>query len=217
MVMVTDTFSQKKNQAMTTAEAIAAVEAIAPRARAAGLPVSVTLSASFGCPWRGEAECPGWWMDVARRRPQPGSTSWRSRTRSALRVPRDAHRRTSAVRDAVDVPLRVHVHNTRNTGYARVHWPAADAGVAVLDARSAGSADAPSPRATGNIATEDLVFAWNAPATTPGSTWTPCAVPVTGLRSRRQPDTGLVAKARGSTSRLNGDRRRSRPGDCPWQ
>ena len=55
VVMVTDTFSQK-NQATTTAEAIAAVEAIAPRARAAGPLVSVTSSASFGCPYEGEAE-----------------------------------------------------------------------------------------------------------------------------------------------------------------
>lgn len=58
VVMVTDTFSLK-NQGMTTAEAIAAVQAIAPRARDAGLPVSVTLSASFGCPYEGE-------VDVAR-------------------------------------------------------------------------------------------------------------------------------------------------------
>ena len=69
VVMVTDTFSQK-NQAMTTAEAIAAVEAIAPRARAAGLPVSVTLSASFGCPYEGRGRRPGWWM-WPRRWPLP--------------------------------------------------------------------------------------------------------------------------------------------------
>ena len=47
--VVTDTFSLK-NQGMTTAEAIAAVAAITPRAKDAGIPVSVTLSALADLP-----------------------------------------------------------------------------------------------------------------------------------------------------------------------
>jgi hydroxymethylglutaryl-CoA lyase len=59
----------------------------------------------------------------------------------------------------VDVPLRVHVHNTRNTGYASAQ-AAAEAGVSVLDASLGGIGGCPfAPRATGNIATEDLVYA----------------------------------------------------------
>nr|HPJ19908.1 hydroxymethylglutaryl-CoA lyase [Actinomycetota bacterium] len=114
VVMVTDTFSQK-NQAMTTAEAIAAVEAIAPRARAAGLPVSVTLSASFGCPYEGEVEVSRL-VDVATQVAAAGIDELAIADTIGVAVPRDVHRRISAVRDAVDVPLRVHVHNTRNTG-----------------------------------------------------------------------------------------------------
>ena len=77
-------------------------------------------------------------------------------------VPRDVQRRLSAVSDAVEVPLRVHVHNTRNTGYASA-LAAADAGVSVLDASLGGIGGCPfAPRATGNIATEDLVFALRA-------------------------------------------------------
>ena len=157
VVMVTDTFSQK-NQAMTTAEAIAAVEAIAPRARAAGLPVSVTLSASFGCPYEGEVEVSRL-VDVATQVAAAGIDELAIADTIGVAVPRDVHRRISAVRDAVDVPLRVHVHNTRNTGYASA-LAAADAGVAVLDASLGGIGGCPfAPRATGNIATEDLVFA----------------------------------------------------------
>ena len=157
VVMVTDTFSQK-NQAMTTAEAIAAVEAIAPRARAAGLPVSVTLSASFGCPYEGEVEVSRL-VDVATQVAAAGIDELAIADTIGVAVPRDVHRRNSAVRDAVDVPLRVHVHNTRNTGYASA-LAAADAGVAVLDASLGGIGGCPfAPRATGNIATEDLVFA----------------------------------------------------------
>ena len=157
VVMVTDTFSQK-NQAMTTAEAIAAVEAIAPRARAAGLPVSVTLSASFGCPYEGEVEVSRL-VDVATQVAAAGIDELAIADTIGVAVPCDVHRRISAVRDAVEVPLRVHVHNTRNTGYASA-LAAADAGVAVLDASLGGIGGCPfAPRATGNIATEDLVFA----------------------------------------------------------
>ena len=56
VVMVTDTFSLK-NQGMTTAEAIAAVAAIAPRAKGAGLPVSVTRR-PLAVPTRGRSTWP---------------------------------------------------------------------------------------------------------------------------------------------------------------
>ena len=157
VVMVTDTFSQK-NQGMTTAEAVAAVAAIAPRAKDAGIPVSVTLSASFGCPYEGEVDVARL-VDVAAQVAAVGIDELAVADTIGVAVPRDVHARLSAVRDAVSVPLRVHVHNTRNTGYASA-LAAADAGVSVLDASLGGIGGCPfAPRATGNIATEDLVFA----------------------------------------------------------
>jgi hydroxymethylglutaryl-CoA lyase len=157
VVMVTDTFSLK-NQGMTTAEAIAAVAAIAPRAKVAGLPVSVTLSASFGCPYEGEVDVARL-VDVATQVAAAGIDELAIADTIGVAVPRDVQRRLSAVSDAVEVPLRVHVHNTRNTGYASA-LAAADAGVSVLDASLGGIGGCPfAPRATGNIATEDLVFA----------------------------------------------------------
>ena len=157
VVMVTDTFSLK-NQGMTTAEAIAAVAAIAPRAKGAGLPVSVTLSASFGCPYEGEVDVARL-VDVATQVAAAGIDELAIADTIGVAVPRDVQRRLSAVSDAVEVPLRVHVHNTRKTGYASA-LAAADAGVSVLDASLGGIGGCPfAPRATGNIATEDLVFA----------------------------------------------------------
>ena len=157
VVMVTDTFSLK-NQGMTTAEAIAAVAAIAPRAKGAGLPVSVTLSASVGCPYEGEVDVARL-VDVATQVAAAGIDELAIADTIGVAVPRDVQRRLSAVSDAVEVPLRVHVHNTRNTGYASA-LAAADAGVSVLDASLGGIGGCPfAPRATGNIATEDLVFA----------------------------------------------------------
>jgi hydroxymethylglutaryl-CoA lyase len=156
VVMVTDTFSLK-NQGMTTDESIAAAQTIAARARQAGLPVSVTLSASFGCPYEGEVEVARL-VDVAVQVGE-GVDELAIADTIGVAVPRDVHRRVTAVREAVSVPLRVHVHNTRNTGYASA-LAAAEAGVTVLDASLGGIGGCPfAPRATGNIATEDLVFA----------------------------------------------------------
>ena len=52
----------------------------------------------------------------------------------------------------------VHLHNTRNTGYANA-LAALEAGATVLDASVGGLGGCPyAPKATGNIATEDLVY-----------------------------------------------------------
>ncbi|HPE13985.1 MAG: hydroxymethylglutaryl-CoA lyase [Actinobacteria bacterium] len=197
VVMVTDTFSQK-NQAMTTAEAIAAVEAIAPRARAAGLPVSVTLSASFGCPYEGEVDVSRL-VDVATQVAAAGIDELAIADTIGVAVPHDVHRRLCAVRDAVDVPpLRVHVHNTRNTGYASA-LAAADAGVTVLDASLGGIGGCPfAPRATGNIATEDLVFALERSGYDTGLDLDALCRASEWLGERLgRPTPGLVAKAGG--------------------
>jgi hydroxymethylglutaryl-CoA lyase len=67
-------------------------------------------------------------------------------------------RRFAAVGAVTDATLRVHLHNTRNTGYANA-VAAVDAGVGALDASSGGIGGCPfAPAATGNIATEDLVY-----------------------------------------------------------
>jgi hydroxymethylglutaryl-CoA lyase/(R)-citramalyl-CoA lyase len=56
------------------------------------------------------------------------------------------------------IPVGVHLHNTRNTGYANA-LAALSAGATLLDASLGGIGGCPfAPRATGNIATEDLVY-----------------------------------------------------------
>ena len=55
-------------------------------------------------------------------------------------------------------PVGLHMHNTRNTGYANA-FAGLEHGATIFDASaSAGSAAAVRPAATGNIATEDLVY-----------------------------------------------------------
>jgi hydroxymethylglutaryl-CoA lyase len=158
VVMVTDEFSER-NQRMTTQQAIDTVAAVAPRARAAGLATSVTMSASFGCPYSGEVPL-GRVVEVAAQLAAIGVDEIAIADTIGVAVPRDVHRRVAAVREvAVDTSLRAHFHNTRNTGYASA-LAAYEAGIQVLDSSLGGIGGCPfAPKATGNIATEDLVYA----------------------------------------------------------
>lgn len=163
VVMVTDEFSER-NQGMTTDAAIDVVASVAPRALADGLVPTVTLSASFGCPFTGEVPVDRL-IDVVRRLARTGVAEVAIADTIGVAVPADVRARASAVRLALDgagaeeVGLRAHFHNTRNTGYANA-LAAYEAGVRVLDASVGGVGGCPfAPRATGNIATEDLVYA----------------------------------------------------------
>ncbi|MEI6620605.1 MAG: hydroxymethylglutaryl-CoA lyase [Actinomycetes bacterium] len=158
VVMVTDTFSQK-NQGMTTEDAIRTVEQVAPRALAVGIVPTVTMSASFGCPYEGEVPI-GRVVDVAARLAESGVVEIAIADTIGVAVPRDVSRRLAAVAGVVGgTRLRAHFHNTRNTGYASA-LAAYEAGVRALDSSLGGIGGCPfAPRATGNIATEDLVFA----------------------------------------------------------
>jgi len=66
------------------------------------------------------------------------------------------------VKEAIpNIPIRVHLHNTRNTGLANA-YAAVQAGVDYIDASTGGIGGCPfAPRATGNIPMEDLVYMLN--------------------------------------------------------
>jgi hydroxymethylglutaryl-CoA lyase len=157
VVVATDTFSAK-NQGMTTAEAIRATALIAGAARAAGLAVTVTVAAAFGCPFEGEVR-PERVAGIVRQCADAGVTELALADTIGVAVPRDVRTLVAAVRSETSLPLRCHFHNTRNTGYANA-LAAIEAGVTALDASSGGIGGCPfAPAATGNIATEDLLYA----------------------------------------------------------
>jgi hydroxymethylglutaryl-CoA lyase len=159
VVVSTDTFSQR-NSGMSTAEATAMAASVVGQAAAAGRRPSVTLAASFGCPFEGEVPVERV-VDLAAAAAAAGAPEIALADTIGVAVPKDVERRVAAVRAALpgDVVLRAHFHNTRNTGYANA-LAAVDAGVTVLDASLGGVGGCPfAPRATGNIATEDLVYA----------------------------------------------------------
>jgi len=158
VVCATDGFGIR-NQGASTAEQMAALAAIAERRKAEGGPrLSATLSVAFGCPFDGEVS-------------EDHVTSLVAEV-AALGIPEIAladtigvadpwtvRRRIEAARKAApDATLRLHFHDTRNTGLANA-YAAVEAGVDVLDASCGGLGGCPfAPDATGNIGTEDLVY-----------------------------------------------------------
>jgi hydroxymethylglutaryl-CoA lyase len=157
VVCVSETFS-RRNQNMSTEDAMRqAVEVIAG-ARDRGLFTTLTLSTAFGCPFEGEV-APERVVDLARRGADAGADEIALGDTIGVGVPTQVRDLTERMRDAVgDHPLRYHFHNTRNTGFANAFAAVLD-GVTILDASAGGIGGCPfAPRATGNIATDDLVY-----------------------------------------------------------
>jgi len=160
---VTDGFGLK-NQGLAVQDQIAMLEAlVAGRANATGsdTPVpslSVTLSCVWGCPFDGEVrldQVTAIVRELVRLRVREIGLA----DTIGVGDPWSVSRTIEAVRAAApDTVLRLHFHDTRNTGVANA-YAAVEAGVDVLDASVGGIGGCPfAPGATGNVATEDLVY-----------------------------------------------------------
>jgi isopropylmalate/homocitrate/citramalate synthase len=111
--------------------------------------VTVTISVAFGCPFEGHVD-PGVVAELAARFPSAEVVLADTIGVATPRQVRDLVERTHAP--------GVHLHNTRNTGYANA-VAALEAGATQFDASCGGLGGCPyAPRATGNIATEDLIY-----------------------------------------------------------
>jgi hydroxymethylglutaryl-CoA lyase/(R)-citramalyl-CoA lyase len=154
----TETFNQRNSNASVD-ESVQAAERIVQRAHADGIRATVTIGASFGCPFEGAVE-PGHVLELAGRLATAGADEIVFADTIGVGVP---HQARTLVSEGVKLgpPVGVHLHNTRNTGFANA-IAALEAGAAVLDASVGGIGGCPfAPKATGNIGTEDLVYLLN--------------------------------------------------------
>jgi hydroxymethylglutaryl-CoA lyase/(R)-citramalyl-CoA lyase len=141
----TESFS-RRNANQSVAEARAAAAGILERSE---LPVTVTISVAFGCPFEGKVD-PGVVAELA-------SEFEHAEVVLADTIGVATPRQVRALVERTSAP-GVHLHNTRNTGYANAE-AALDGGATIFDASCGGLGGCPyAPRATGNIATEDLVY-----------------------------------------------------------
>lgn len=146
----------RRNAGASVEEGVAGAVRIVERAKADGIRSTVTISVAFGCPFEGAVD-PGWVAELAERVAAAGADEITLADTIGVGVPRQ-------VRDLVGravtfgPPVGIHLHNTRNTGFANA-VAALEAGATVFDASVGGIGGCPfAPRATGNIATEDLVY-----------------------------------------------------------
>lgn len=161
VVVATDTFCQR-NQGTTTAQACDTAADLVREARSAGVFATVTVGASFGCPFEGEVPLERL-REVIARALDAAPDELALADTIGVAVPSEVTERLALAGELAgpDVPLRLHLHDTRHTGVANA-VAAVASGVATLDASIGGAGGCPfAPNATGNVATEDLVYLFN--------------------------------------------------------
>ncbi|MFL6005438.1 MAG: hydroxymethylglutaryl-CoA lyase [Gaiellaceae bacterium] len=145
----TETFN-RRNGNMSLEDALAQATSIVAESE---LPTTVTISVAFGCPFEGRVD-PGRVADLCEGL---GADELVLADTIGVATPTQVKRLVERVRVAQKY-AGVHLHNTRNTGYANA-LAALAAGATILDASVGGLGGCPyAPKATGNIATEDLVY-----------------------------------------------------------
>ncbi len=157
VIVASDTFN-KRNQGVATEDSIKVWDEIAAAAHREGLRPSITIGATFGCPFEGEVPVERV-VALARRVCEAGPVQLGLADSIGVAAPDQVTRVLEAVRAAVpNAALRCHFHNTRNTGLANA-YAAVQAGVTALDASTGGIGGCPfAPAATGNIPTDDLLY-----------------------------------------------------------
>jgi hydroxymethylglutaryl-CoA lyase/(R)-citramalyl-CoA lyase len=149
---VTDTFAQR-NQNTTVEQAAQIAEEII---QATDLKVTATVSVAFGCPFEGHVD-PGLVIEHAHRMAAAGADEVILADTIGVGVPRQVRQLVPRALEA-GKPVGLHMHNTRNTGYANA-IAGLEHGATIFDASVGGLGGCPfAPRATGNIATEDLIY-----------------------------------------------------------
>src|SRR5690349_982221 len=146
----------RRNQNATTDEGLKTALSLVARARSDRMPITVTLSVSFGSPFDGPVPAERVLSIVEHLMAVPPDEICLADT-IGVGVPSQVRELVRGAR-SLGATVGAHFHNTRNTGYANA-LAALEEGVVSLDASVGGAGGCPfAPKATGNIATEDLVY-----------------------------------------------------------
>jgi hydroxymethylglutaryl-CoA lyase len=147
-----------RNQGMTADASLAMCCEVVRLAREHGRRAQITISTAFGCPFDGEVN-PLRVVEMARSAAAVGPVEIAVADTIGVASPGEVSIMVERVAAAIKpLPVRVHFHNTRNTGLANV-WAAVQAGAKIVDASLGGIGGCPfAPRATGNVPTEDVAY-----------------------------------------------------------
>ncbi|HEV7612880.1 MAG TPA: hydroxymethylglutaryl-CoA lyase [Steroidobacteraceae bacterium] len=147
-----------RNQGATSDASLAMCCEVVRLARAQGRRAQITISTAFGCPFDGEVDSSRV-VEMARVAAAAGPVEVAIADTIGVASPGEVSALVARVAAVIKpLPVRVHFHNTRNTGLANV-WAAVQAGAKIVDASLGGIGGCPfAPRATGNVPTEDVVY-----------------------------------------------------------
>ena len=158
VLVSTDTYSQR-NQGAPVSRSIEIWREIQALCRGAGLQCNVIIASAFGCPFEGEVPTSRP-LELAEALLETPPDTLGVADSIGVAVPKQIDAVISAMVKLVDdIPIRCHLHDTRNTGIANA-LTAVEAGATYIDSSTGGIGGCPfAPAATGNIATEDLIYA----------------------------------------------------------
>ena len=147
-----------RNQGQSSDASLAMCVEVVRLARAHARRAQITISTAFGCPFDGEVD-PSRVVEMARTAAAAGPVEVAIADTIGVASPGQVSSLVARVAAVIKpLPVRVHFHNTRNTGLANV-WAAVQAGAKIVDASLGGIGGCPfAPRATGNVPTEDVAY-----------------------------------------------------------
>ena len=147
-----------RNQGTTSDTSLAMCCEVVRLARVHARRAQITISTAFGCPFDGEVN-PSRVVEMARVAAAAGPVEVALADTIGVASPGEVSTLVARVAAVIKpLPVRLHFHNTRNTGLANV-WAAIQAGAKIVDASMGGIGGCPfAPRATGNVPTEDVAY-----------------------------------------------------------
>jgi hydroxymethylglutaryl-CoA lyase len=157
LVMSCSETHNRANLRMTREQSKAQLTAMIDEAGKAGVPVNVSLSTVFGCPFEGDIPV-AVVMALARRFADAGASGITLCDTTGMAYPNQVAAMCEAFQRALpQTGLTIHLHNTRGMGLANA-IAAWQTGVTRFDAAAGGLGGCPyAPGASGNVSTEELV------------------------------------------------------------
>jgi hydroxymethylglutaryl-CoA lyase len=156
VVSATESFNQA-NLRQSIASSLASLAESMAMAGPAGMPMRMTISTAFGCPYEGHVSAEQV-LAIAERGAELGCHEICLGDTTGMANPRQVFRLFGRMaKDLPGIEPAVHLHNTRGSGAANL-IAALQAGVEVFDASIGGLGGCPyAPGATGNVCSEDMV------------------------------------------------------------
>jgi hydroxymethylglutaryl-CoA lyase len=157
LVMSVSETHNRANLRMTRMQSLAVLLDVLREAARIGLPCNVSLSTAFGCPFDGEVDAADV-LSLSKRFADAGAAGITVCDTTGMAFPSQVRHVCEMLRRAIpEMPLTIHLHNTRGMGLANA-LAASEVGIERFDAASGGLGGCPyAPGASGNVSSEELV------------------------------------------------------------